>query len=90
MMRKKTRSDVAQQEYFNQADLMKLFGWSQNIAHRTFLQCDKWDSELEFRVEPYKISMKSLCRATGLTRRQIRERGELDERRNWNYLSACN
>lgn len=81
MKLKKTISDVSTQEHFNKHDLQILFGWSQTIANRTFEQCDKWDSELEFRVEPYKISLKALCRATGLTRKQIRERGKMNDER---------
>ena len=68
--RKKTREEIANQMFLNIADIKHLLDVSQQSAKRIYLLADEIDSDksnLPHRIEPAKVRITSVCKATGFT-----------------------
>ncbi len=71
----KERRKVINQYYLNINDIRVLLGVSYKTAKRVYSKADELDEEKfkEYRVEPKKVSMKSVLKVNDLTMRNLRE-----------------
>lgn len=77
MRKRKTRTETLALAYLNQTDIMRLLNINRESAKKVYQIADKIDAELgAYRVEPRKVRMKSVLKATGtdygLLARQIK------------------
>ncbi len=71
---KKTRRQIVQQAYLTKSDISRLLGISQARAKRIYDEAvNKIDGKMEFRVEPTKIKITSLCKVTGYTIKTLQQ-----------------
>ena len=69
MQRKKTREEISNQFYLCKRDIRNLFRISDKRTDRIFKLAEKIDiDELgDYRVEPLKVRMTSVCKVTGIS-----------------------
>ena len=76
--RLKTREEIASQVYLNQADIKKLLDVSRDTAKRIYMYAKQIDEdELRFIIEPTKVRIVSVCKATGMTLATIQRQATL-------------
>ena len=69
MQRTKTREEILAQPYLTKADIKKLLQVSQGKAVRIYGFAESIDKEFfkEFRIEPTKVRITSVCKVTGIS-----------------------
>ena len=69
MQRTKTREEILAQPYLTKADIKKLLRVSQGKAVRIYRFAESIDKEFfkEFRIEPAKVRITSVCKVTGIS-----------------------
>lgn len=77
MIRTKTRQQIANQLYLTKTDIQRLLGVSQYKARRIYDLADEIDAEeLKYRIEPTKVRISSISKATGISLNLIKKQAE--------------
>lgn len=77
MIRVKTRQQIASQLYLTKTDIQRLLGVSQYKARRIYDLADEIDAEeLKYRIEPTKVRISSVSKATGISLNLIKKQAE--------------
>ena len=71
MKRKRTREEVAKQVYLNQTDIADLLQISKAKAKRLYEECDRLESDSQFRVEDRKVMTETVCRVAGISLKRL-------------------
>lgn len=58
---------MAIKPYLNKSDIRRIFQVSQSKADRIYSVADQIDDkELEWRIEPFKVRLTTVCKVTGI------------------------
>lgn len=77
MIRIKTRQQIASQLYLTKTDIQRLLGVSQYKARRIYDLANEIDAEeLKYRIEPTKVRISSVSKATGISLNLIKKQAE--------------
>ena len=77
MIRTKTRQQIANQLYLTKTDIQRLLGVSQYKARRIYDLANNIDTEeLKYRIEPTKVRISSVSKATGISLNLIKKQAE--------------
>ena len=80
MIRTKTRQQIANQLYLTKTDIQRLLGVSQYKARRIYDLADGIDAEeLKYRIEPTKVRISSVSKATGISLNLIKKQAEEEQ-----------
>lgn len=80
MIRTKTRQQIANQLYLTKTDIQRLLGVSQYKARRIYDLADEIDAEeLKYRIEPTKVRISSISKATGISLNLIKKQAEEEQ-----------
>lgn len=80
MIRMKTRQQIASQLYLTKTDIQRLLGVSQYKARRIYDLADGIDTEeLKYRIEPTKVRISSVSKATGISLNLIKKQAEEEQ-----------
>lgn len=80
MIRIKTRQQIASQLYLTKTDIQRLLGVSQYKARRIYDLADGIDAEeLKYRIEPTKVRISSVSKATGISLNLIKKQAEEEQ-----------
>lgn len=80
MIRAKTRQQIANQLYLTKTDIQRLLGVSQYKARRIYDLADEIDAEeLKYRIEPTKVRISSVSKATGISLNLIKKQAEEEQ-----------
>ena len=76
----KTRQQIANQLYLTKTDIQRLLGVSQYKARRIYDLADGIDKdELKYRIEPTKVRISSVSKATGISLNLIKKQAEEEQ-----------
>ena len=80
MIRTKTRQQIANQLYLTKTDIQRLLGVSQYKARRIYDLANSIDTEeLKYRIEPTKVRISSVSKATGISLNLIKKQAEEEQ-----------
>lgn len=80
MIRIKTRQQIASQLYLTKTDIQRLLGVSQYKARRIYDLANNIDAEeLKYRIEPTKVRISSVSKATGISLNLIKKQAEEEQ-----------
>ena len=76
--RKKTREEISNQYYLSKTDILILFRVGDSKMNRIYKLAEEIDiKDLgEYRVEPLKVRMASVCKATGISLNMIKQQAK--------------
>ena len=81
MHRNKTRKEISQQCYLTKTDISKLLDVTFERAVRIFNYANGIDNSLQYRVEPLKVRITSVCKIVGFTLEEIQLQAKGDIRK---------
>ena len=80
MIPRKTRQQIASQLYLTKTDIQRLLGVSQYKARQIYDLADEIDAEeLKYRIEPTKVRISSVSKATGISLNLIKKQAEEEQ-----------